>query len=76
MQSNNTGMDRHVWEGWTVQDFIDALQPQADMIMRGESWKRPFRSYSELASWCADNQPYYKKIIPEVVRYFADRYGI
>ena len=28
---------KHIWEGWTVQDFIDALVPQADMIMAGQS---------------------------------------
>lgn len=68
--------NRHIWEGWTVRDFVESLRPQADMIMSGQSWKKPFRSLSELERWCADNQPYYKKPIPEVVRYFAERYGI
>ena len=69
-------MTRHIWEGWTVADFIEALQPQADMIMEGRSWRRPFRSRAELETWCKDNQPYYKQTIPEVVSFFADRYGI
>jgi hypothetical protein len=67
---------KHIWEGWTVQDFIDALQPQADMIMAGKSWRHPFRTMSELYAWCCDNQPYYKDPISEVVNYFAERYGI
>ena len=67
---------KHIWEGWTVQDFIDALVPQADMIMAGQSWRKPFRSLAELEVWCADNQPYYKNPIPEVVSFFAERYGI
>ena len=37
-------LQREVWEGWTVQDFIDDLTPQLDRIMRGESWTKPFKS--------------------------------
>jgi len=68
--------NRHVWEGWTVQDFIEALQPQLDMIMNGQSWRKPIRSREELVKWCADNQPYYKQPVPEVVEHFCGRYGI
>ena len=66
----------HIWEGWTVGDFIEALQPQADAIMAGQSWRKALRIRNELEVWCKDNQPYYKQTIPEVVQYFADRYGI
>lgn len=66
--------NRMIWEGWTVHDFIEALEPQADMIMNGESWKKPFRDISELRRWCCENQPYYKKYIPEVVEYFQKKY--
>ena len=69
-------LSTHIWEGWTVQDFIEVLQPQVDMIMSGQSWRKPFRSRSELEAWCKDNQPFYKQTIPEVVSFFADRYGI
>ena len=30
----------------------------------------------ELADWCRDNQPYYKKRIPEVNSYFARMYNL
>ena len=69
-------LTRHIWEGWTVQDFVDALSPQVGMIMTGQSWRRPFKNRSELEAWCVDNQPYYKEVIPEVVQHFADKYGI
>ena len=69
-------MDKEIWEGWTVCDFIEALQLQADMIMMGMSLRKPFTSRAELETWCKDNQPYYKQTIPEVVLFFADRYGI
>ena len=32
-----TDMNKHVWEGWTVGDFITDLTPQIRMIMNGES---------------------------------------
>ena len=69
-------LQREVWEGWTVQDFIDDLTPQLDMIMRGESWRQPFKTKSELVKYIVENQPYYKKSIPGVNAYFANRYGL
>lgn len=68
--------DKHVWEGWTVADFINSLNPQIETIMNGGSWHKPFTSKKELADWCRDNQPYYKKSIPDVVKHFANAYGL
>lgn len=64
-------LNRHVWEGWTVQSFIDELEPSFNLIMSGEGWQQPFKTKEEIKRWCMDNQPYYKKYIPEVVNYFA-----
>lgn len=69
-------LSTHIWEGWTVGDFIEVLQPQADLIVAGRSWRKPFKTRAELEAWCKDNQPYYKTAIPEVVQFLADRYGI
>ena len=69
-------LQRVVWEGWTVQDFIDDLEPRIDMIMRGESWQKPFETKAELIAYCKDNQPYYKKSITGVNTYFAKKYGL
>ena len=49
---------KHIWEGWRVQDFIDSLAPEVERIMAGKSWRKPFVSKQELAAWCKDNQPY------------------
>lgn len=68
--------DKHVWEGWTVGDFIEELEPLVAMIMDGQSWIEPFKTKQELADWCKDNQPYYKKRIPGVVSYFARLYNL
>jgi hypothetical protein len=63
-------LQRHIWEGWTPQDFIDELEPTFNQIMNGFSWQKPFRDREELKEWCMYQQPYYKKYIPEVVDYF------
>lgn len=69
-------LNKHIWEGWTVQSFIDDLAPVIDLIMTGASWQKPFTTREELKKHCMDNQPYYKKYIPEVVTYFAEKYNI
>lgn len=66
-------LDRHVWEGWTVQSFIDELEPSFNQIMEGNSWQKPFTSKEEIKKWCMNEQPYYKKYIPEVVTYFNNK---
>jgi hypothetical protein len=69
-----TNLNKHIWEGWTVGSFINELEPQVEQIMNNNSWKKPFKTKEEIKVWCKDNQPYYKKHIPEVVKYFADKY--
>lgn len=69
-------LNKHIYEGWTVSDFINELSLQINMIMAGQSWKKPFQSKKELAEWCKSNQPHYKKSIPEVTSYFANEYGL
>ena len=65
-----------IWEGWTIQNFIDELESSVEMIMNGESWKKPFKDKSELKVYLRENQPYYKKDIPEVLAYFCNKYKI
>ena len=69
-------MEKHIWEGWTVQDFVDELEPSIKMIMKNNSYIKPFENKKQLKEWCIDNQPYYKKHIPEVVNYFSKKYNI
>lgn len=68
--------NKHIYEGWRVIDFINNLKPLVDMVMKGNSYLEPFTNREALAKFCADNQPYYKKIIPEVVDYFCSVYNI
>jgi hypothetical protein len=62
--------NKHVWEGWTVQNFIDELEPTFNMIIKNQSHIKPFKTSEELKNWCKDNQPYYKKHIPDVFNHF------
>lgn len=55
---------KHVWEGWTVGDFIDDLMPMFQMVRRG------FDNHEQIKEWVNENQPYYKKNIPEVTKHF------
>jgi len=68
-------LDKHIWEGWTVSDFIEDLEPSLDLIMGGGSYIE-IKTERELNNWCISNQPYYKQHIPEVVQYFKQKYNI
>ena len=37
---------KHIWEGWRVQDFIDSLAPEVERIMAGRGWRKLFRLYN------------------------------
>jgi hypothetical protein len=63
-------LKKHIWEGWTVGDFIDDLELNFKFLN-----PRP-KDKKKLKEWCMDNQPYYKKHIPEVVNYFSNKYNI
>lgn len=69
-------MNKHIWEGRIVGRFIEELASQVEMIMSGQSWKPPFKNKQELAEWCKENQPYYKKKIADVHNYFARMYNL
>ena len=66
-------LNKHIWEGWTVQSFIDELEPSFILIMSGSSWHKQFETKEEIKEWCISNQPYYKKNIPEVLNYFTKK---
>lgn len=66
-------LKKHIWEGWTVQCFINALEPSFDIIISGRSYMKPFKTNEELKEWLKSNQPYYKKYIPEVFKYFKNK---
>lgn len=68
--------NKHIYEGWTVAAFIEELAWQVEFIMSGQSIQQPFTCKQELADWCKDNQPYYKREITDVNNYFAQKYKL
>ena len=69
-------LNKHIWEGWTVQSFITELEWLLERIQTNNSHVKPLTTKAELKAWCKDNQPYYKKHIPEVVNHFAKKYNL
>ena len=58
--------DKHIWEGWTVGDFIDNLE----LTYKYQT----FHSKDDIKKWCKSDQPYYKRHIPEVANYFINKW--
>ena len=69
-------LEKHIWEGWTVQNFIDELDDLVSIAVTGQSHFKTITTKQQLKEFCMNNQPYYKKYIPEVVNYFANYYNI
>lgn len=79
MAKKEIDLNKHIWEGWRVKDFINELEPTLDYMYKNHiSWgnDKPFMTKEEIREWCKDNQPYYKKRIPEVSNYFIQKYNI
>ena len=58
--------EKHIWEGWTVGDFIDDLE----LTYKYQT----FHSKDDIKKWRKSDQPYYKRHIPEVANYFINKW--
>ena len=67
--------NKHIWEGHMVIDFINDLNYLVSVAVSGHSHIKHVTNKKELKEFCKDNQPYYKKHIPEVVEHFAKQYN-
>jgi len=65
--------DKHIWEGWTVGDFIDDIEVTFDYRSKYSNF---WKSKEDLKKWVASEQPFYKKHIPEVYNYFLQKSGL
>ena len=65
--------DKHIWEGWTVGDFIDGVEITFNYALKYSNF---WKSKEDLKKWVASEQPYYKKHIPEVYNYFLQKSGL
>jgi hypothetical protein len=62
--------NKEIWEGWTVGDFIEELEPIFETVLRFHGFDSP----KAVKDWVKSEQPYYKKEIPEVASYFIKKY--
>ncbi len=65
--------DKHIWEGWTVGDFIDDIEVTFNYRSKYSNF---WKSKEDLKKWVASEQPFYKKHIPEVYNYFLQKSGL
>lgn len=68
--------NREIYKGLTIKDMIDYLEPLVDEVMRGNTDVKPFTNRYVLGKFCKINQPRYHRLVPDVVKYFADKYNI
>lgn len=65
-------LNKHVWEGWTVGNFIEEINPTFDFIIKQYGVKYWINNL-DLKEWIKQEQPYYKKHIKEVYNYFLNK---
>jgi len=65
--------NKHIWEGWTVGDFIDDIEVTFNYRSKYSNF---WKSKEDLKKWVISEQPYYKKHIPEVYNYFLKKSGL
>lgn len=68
--------EKEIWEGWKVIDFINEIEIGVDYIINCCIPKDVKLTLKQLEELCVQEQPYYKKVIPDVVNYFANKYQI
>ena len=57
-------LKRNIYEGWTPMDYIQELTPIFNCV------RSQLKTRKDVITWCCDNQPFYKKQIPEVIAHF------
>jgi len=67
--------DKHIWEGWTIGDFINDIEQTFDRTLK-QYGKKHWGNKANLKKWVKNEQPYYKKYIPEVYNYFLKKSGL
>lgn len=63
--------DKEIWEGWTVSDFIESVQ----FVVLQKAITNQLHTKQELKDLLKDEQPYYKKHIPDVYNHFINVLG-
>lgn len=69
-------LNKEIWEGWKVIDFIEEIEEEVNIFISNSKKHNKTITKQDLKKFCIEHQPYYKKYIPEVVNYFANKYNI
>lgn len=64
------------YEDWTIENFINALELPVKYAITGYSYLKPIKTKEDLKEFLKNNQPYYKKHIPEVYNHFKQKYKL
>ena len=76
MTKKKNNLEKVVYRGKRVIDFINELEPNVERILRAckTQEKTPFNgSKTNLKNWLMDNQEGYNGYIAEVFNYFAQK---
>lgn len=67
---------KHIWEGWTVRDFINDIEYSVDITINDYKSRGIVITKDIISRITSDQQPYYKRVIPDVVNYFCNKYNV
>lgn len=66
-------LTKHIWEGWTVGDFINELSWQIEMIMNGNTTQKTFTN-KRAGRMVRVQSTILQEKIADVNNYFANKY--
>lgn len=67
---------KYIWEGWTVRDFINDIEYSVDITINDYKSRGIVITKDIISRITSDQQPYYKRVIPDVVNYFCNKYNV
>lgn len=67
---------KHIWEDWTVRDFINDIEYSVDITINDYKSRGIVITKDIISRITSDQQPYYKRVIPDVVNYFCNKYNV
>lgn len=67
---------KHICEGWTVRDFINYIEYSVNITINDYKSRGIVITKDIISRITSDQQPYYKRVIPDVVNYFCNKYNV
>lgn len=67
---------KHIQEGCAVRDFINDIEYSVDITINDYKSRGIVITKDIIARITSGQQPYYKRVIPDVVNYFCNKYNV